>query len=139
MKRTLTTLFLALAIGLAPFGPSARARTHADEAADAGKVKNELIKRLNKKETRVKIKLRNGSEVNGRITQTSDNSFTIANEKTGSHTEIAYDDVLNVEGRGMSKKKKIVIASAIGVGILVTVVVIAIRNFDPFENGITIR
>jgi hypothetical protein len=39
----------------------------------------------------------------------------------------------------MSKTKKIVIATGIAVGVLVIVAVIAIRNFDPFKNGVVIR
>ena len=63
----------------------------------------------------MKVKLRNGSQVKGRITQTSDTGFTLADEKTGSRTDLAYADVLDVEGRGMSKTKKIAIGVGIGV------------------------
>ena len=132
MKRILTSLFLAMAIVLSPFGPAARAQ-QLDQTA---KVKAEVVRRLTKKEEHVKIKLRNGSELKGRITQTTENGFTLSQDKTHASTEIAYADVLKVEGRGMSKKKKILIASAIGLGILVILVVIEVRNFDPFKGGL---
>ena len=45
-------------------------------------------------------------KVKGRITQTSDTGFTLTDEKTGSRTDLAYADVLNVEGRGMSKDEE---------------------------------
>ena len=114
MKRTLTILFLALAIVCSPFGPVARAQSGLNTET---KAKAEVLKRLNKKETRVKVKLRNGSEMKGRITQSSENSFTLTNEKTGNGSDIAYADVLNVEGRGMSKKKKMFIAIGAGAAI----------------------
>jgi sRNA-binding regulator protein Hfq len=107
MKRTLTTLFLAHAIVLSTLGPAARAQSSLNAET---KARAEVVNRLNKKETRVKVKLRNGSELKGRITQSSDNSFTLTDEKTGSRSDIAYTDVVNVEGRGMSKKKKMFIA-----------------------------
>ncbi len=110
MKRTLTTLLLAYALILSTPGPAARAQLNAET-----KAKTEVVNRLNKKETRVKVKLRNGSEVKGRITRSSDNSFTLTDEKTGSRSDIAYGDVVNVEGRGMSKKKKTFIAVGAGV------------------------
>ena len=114
MKRTLTTLFLAMAIAVCPLGPTARAQQQLDQTA---KVKAEVVNRLNKKEEHVKVKLRNGTEVKGYITQTSDNGFTLSNEKTKTSTDIAYADVQHVEGRGMSKTKKIAIAVGIGAAI----------------------
>ena len=126
MKRTLTTLFLAMAIALGPFGPAARAQQQLDQTA---KVKAEVVDRLNKKEEHVKIRLRNGTEVKGYITQTSDNSFTLSNEKTKTGTDIAYADVQHVEGRGMSKTKKIAIGVGIGVGIFAALVAYALTHF----------
>lgn len=114
MKRTLTTLFLAMAIAVCPLGPTARAQQQVDQTA---KVKAEVVNRLNKKEEHVKVRLRNGTEVRGYITQTSDNGFTLSNEKTKTGTEIAYADVQHIEGRGMSKTKKIAIAAGIGAAI----------------------
>ena len=114
MKRTLTTLFLAMVIAVCPLGPTARAQQQLDQTA---KVKAEVVKRLNKKEEHVKVRLRNGTEVRGYITQTSDSGFTLFIEKTKTATDIAYADVQHVEGRGMSKTKKIAIAVGIGAAI----------------------
>ena len=114
MKRTLTTLFLAHALVLSTLGPGARAQSSLNAET---KAKAEVVNRLNKKETRVKVKLRNGSEVKGRLTQSSENSFTLTDEKTGNRSDIAYADVMNVEGRGMSKKKKMFIAIGAGAAV----------------------
>ena len=113
MKRIPTILFLALTIVLAPFGPAVRGQQQSAHRSET--TKTEVERRLSKKEERVKVKLRNGSQVKGRITQTSDNGFTLADEKTGSRSDLAYADVLEVEGRGMSKTKKIAIGVGIGV------------------------
>lgn len=106
-----TTFFLILCL-LLTFTPSARGQQLANEAAEVTKVKAEANRRLDKNENRVKIKLRNGSEVKGRITQTAENSFTLTDEKTGTRSDISYTDVQQLSGRGWSKKTKI----AIGVG-----------------------
>ena len=111
MKRIPTTLFLAMAIAMCPLGSTAHAQQQFDQTA---KVKAEVVKRFNKKEEHVKVRLRNGTEVRGYITQTTDDGFTLSNEKTKTRTDIAYADVQNVEGRGMSKTKKIAIAVGIG-------------------------
>ena len=126
MKRTLTTLFLAYAIVLSTLGPAARAQSNLNAET---KAKAEVVDRLNKKETRVKVKLRNGSEVKGRITQSSDNSFTLTDEKTANRTDIAYADVVNVEGRGMSKKKKTFIAIGAGAAVFAALVAYALTHF----------
>jgi sRNA-binding regulator protein Hfq len=126
MNRTPTTLFLAYAIVLSSFGPATRAQSTLNTGT---KAKTEVVSRLNKKETRVKVKLRNGSEVKGRITQTGENGFTLTDEKTGSHSDIVYADVLNVEGRGMSKKKKALIAVGIGAAAFAALVAYALTHF----------
>ncbi|HYV13409.1 MAG TPA: hypothetical protein VE980_21070 [Pyrinomonadaceae bacterium] len=126
MKRTLTTLFVAYAVVLSTLGPAARAQSSLNTET---KAKAEVVDRLNKKETRVKVKLRNGSEVKGRITQSSDNSFTLTDEKTGSRSDIAYADVVNVEGRGMSKKKKTFIAIGAGAAVFAALVAYALTHF----------
>ena len=125
MKRTLTTLFLAHALVLSALGPGMRAQSNLNAET---KAKTEVVDRLNKKETRVKVKLRNGSEMKGRITQSGDNSFTLTDEKTGSKSDIAYADVVNIEVRGMSKKKKMFIAIGAGAAVLVAVTAYALTH-----------
>jgi sRNA-binding regulator protein Hfq len=105
-----TTFFLILCL-LLTFTPLARGQQSPNEA-ETTKVKAEAKRRLDKNENRVKIKLRNGSELKGRITQTAENSFTITDEKTGARSDISYTDVQKLSGRGWSKTAKI----AIGVG-----------------------
>ena len=126
MKRTLTTLFLAHAIVLSTLGPAARAQSGLNAET---KAKTEVVNRLNKHETRVKVKLRNGSEVKGRLTQSSENSFTLTDEKTGNRSDIAYADVVNVEGRGMSKKKKTFIAIGAGAAVFAAMFAYAFTHF----------
>jgi len=127
MTRRLLTLSLAFAIVLTPLGPAVHARKKLDQTPD--KVKTEVETRLRKKEEHVKVKLRSGSEVKGRITQSSENGFTVVEEKSGSSTQIAYAEVLNVEGRGMSKTKKTLIGVGIGVGVFAALVAYALTHF----------
>jgi len=108
------------------FAPVARAQQQLDQTA---KVKAEVVDRLNKKEEHVKVRLRNGTEVKGYITQTSDNGFTLSNEKTKTGTEIAYADVQHVEGRGMSKTKKIAIGVGIGAAVFAAMIAYAFTHF----------
>ena len=127
MTRRLVSLSLAFAIVLTLCGPAVHAKKKGDQTPD--KVKTEVETRLRKKEEHVKVKLRSGSEVKGRITQSSENGFTVVEEKSGSSTQIAYADVSNVEGRGMSKTKKTLIGVGIGVGVFAALVAYALTHF----------
>ena len=127
MTRRLLTLSLAFAIVLTPLGPAVHARKKPDQTPD--RVKTEVESRLRKKEEHVKVKLRSGSEVKGRITQSSENGFTVIEDKSGNTTQIAYADVSNVEGRGMSKTKKTLIGVGIGVGVFAALVAYALTHF----------
>jgi len=127
MAKRLLTLSLAFAIVLTPFGPAVQGRKKPDQTPD--KVKAEVESRINKKEEHVKVKLRSGSEVKGRITQSCENGFTVIEDKSGNSTQIAYADVSNVEGRGMSKTKKTLIGVSIGAGIFIALVAYAVTHF----------
>jgi sRNA-binding regulator protein Hfq len=127
MTRRLLTLSLAFAIVLTPLGPAVHGKKKPDQTPD--KVKIEVETRLRKKEEHVKIRLRSGSQVRGRITQTSDNGFTLIEDKSGTRTEIAYADVSNLEGRGMSKTKKTLIGVGIATGVFIALVAYALTHF----------
>ena len=126
MKKRLLIISLAFAIVLAPFGPAVHGKKKSDQTPD--KVKAEVESRLNKKEEHVKVKMRDGSQKKGRITQTSENGFTVIDDKTGSRAEIAYADVSNVEGRGMSKTKKTLIGVGIGAVAFMALVAYALTH-----------
>ena len=125
MNRTRLSLFLAFAIAFSSIGTVARGQP-SDQAA---RVKADIASRLSKNEEHVKIKLRNGTELKGRIVQTSDTGFTLVADDSGSRSEIAYADVRDVEGRGVSKKKKGFLVAAIVVGAAITALAIALANF----------
>ena len=136
MNRILIVLPLVLLLVLTPIGPAAHAQQSSAPAPDE-KVKADVVKRVNNKKDRVKVRLLNGSEVKGRITGTSENGFTVTDEKTGGRTDVTYTDVLKLQGRGMSSTKKIALFGGIGVAAaFIIVVAVAIKTFDPFENGL---
>jgi small nuclear ribonucleoprotein (snRNP)-like protein len=100
------------------------------------KIKSEVSKRLTNHKERVKLKLQSGEELKGRLKRASDNSFVLANEKSGAETEIEYAQVKSVYGRGLGTGTKVAIIAG---AVVLTVAIIAaysITHFDPFENGI---
>jgi small nuclear ribonucleoprotein (snRNP)-like protein len=136
MKSRLSIAGVALMLVLAPLMRVAQAQPQQGTAS----VKAAVEKRLATKKTKVKIKLRTGEEVKGKLDQSDDNGFTLTQDKTNKQVQISYADVEKVSGRGgLSTAAKIGIVAAIAVGVLAIVVIVALRNFDPFSGGITVR
>ena len=129
------SLTLAFLLILMPLARAAQAQAKSGAVDQTAKVKSEVAKRVDNKKTRVKIKLRNGDELKGRIDQAADNTFTITQDKTGKKIELVYSDVAEVKGRGMSTLTKVGIVAGVAVVVLAVAVVVALKNFDPFSNG----
>ena len=153
MKRKLWVLFLGFVLFFVQLGQMARAgQAQAAEqsklATQSGqtgqteqtaKIKAEIGKRVAGDKTRVKLKLRSGAEMKGRLNQAGNDDFTFTDEKGGQQMTVAYADVERVKGRGLSSAAKFGIIAGIVAAVAVVVVVVAGRNFDPFKNGIPLR
>lgn len=138
MQDKLKVLFLALMLILVPLARAIPTQAQSKDADQAAKVKSEIAKRVANNKTKVKIKLRNGEELKGRIEQAGDTSFTISEDKTAKQTQVAYSDVAGVKGRGMSTAMKIGIVVVVAVVVVAVVGVIAVKNADYFSGGIRV-
>jgi hypothetical protein len=141
MKRKLVILGLAFTLLVMPVTRlTVQAQSGVADAQSSTKVKAEVAKRVASKKTRVKVKLRSGQQLKGQIDHSDESGFTITEHKTKKQVQVAYGDVEKVSGRGgLSTAAKVGIISAIAVGVLAIVVIVAVRNFDPFSGGITVR
>ena len=147
MKRKLWTLFLGFALCFVPLGPQVWAgqtkQAKTDEqsklAEQTAKIKTEISKRVAGHKTKVKLKLRSGAEMKGRLNQAGNDDFIFTNEKGGQQVTITYADVERVKGRGLSTGAKIGIIAAVAVTAVVIAGVLSFRNFDPFRGGLILR
>jgi len=87
--------------------------------AQSAKVKNEVRKLGSGERARVKVTLRDKTEVKGYISQIGTDSFQVTDKKSGRSTPIAYQEVDKVRKRGLSTGAKIAILAGTGVGIVV--------------------
>ncbi len=99
-------------------------------------IKTDIARRLRSEKTNVTVRLRNGSELKGRITQAAENMFTLREKSTGTHRDLSYADVTKVKGRGLSKGAKFGILTGIVTGAVIIGALISLKNFDPFKNGV---
>jgi hypothetical protein len=85
----------------------------------SAKFKSEVQKRGTGEQARVKITLRDQTEVKGYISQIGAESFQVTDNKSGRTTTIAYQEVRKLRKPGLSTGAKIAIAAGVGVGIAV--------------------
>ncbi|HYV10177.1 MAG TPA: hypothetical protein VE980_04645 [Pyrinomonadaceae bacterium] len=115
--------------------PVRRAALGQQRLADpVAKIKTDISRRLRDAKTNVTVRLRDGSELKGRITQAAENMFTL--KQKNSQRDISYADVTKVKGNGLSKGAKFGILTGFIAGAVIIGALISLKNFDPFENGV---
>jgi hypothetical protein len=112
-----------LVISLFIFNSVAFAAQITDGKSHIVKVKDQVQKRGIGEKSQVKANLANGTEVKGYVSKIEETSFDVT-EKTGHTVTIAYADVQNIRGPGLSKGAKIGIGVGIAVGGLAIIVAI---------------
>jgi len=128
-------VLLMLAVILSPGPKTALAQ---QQLTDPGvvRIKNDIARRVRDAKTTVTVRLRNGSELKGRITQAAENMFTLKEKNTGTQRDVSYADVTKVKGRGLSKGAKFGILTGIIAGAVIIGALISLKHFDPFKNGV---
>jgi hypothetical protein len=91
----------------------------------------QVLRKAQEKDKAVKVilnkKIDNQSTLTGKVSEISDTGFTMTDQQTGKPMNLAYEDVRQVNQKGMSKGSKIAIGIAVGaaafilVGVLVCV------------------
>ena len=136
MNRILGSFVISLVLILVPIGPLVHGQGASNYESQTAKVKAEIGKRARNEKSLVTVRLRNGSELRGRITQTSENMFTLREDKARGQRDINYSEVMNIKGQGLSRGAKFGILTAIVTGAVVIGALISLKKFDPFENGV---
>ncbi|HXG68693.1 MAG TPA: hypothetical protein VNO70_26590 [Blastocatellia bacterium] len=125
MLKKIASILLAITVCAALSLQSVAAGTKAKEEVElAQKVRAGIAKLGVGENARVEVKLRDKTKLTGYVTEAGEDSFILADPKTGSVTTVAYPDVTQVKGHNLSTRTKVVIgvAIAVGVGILLYLV-----------------
>jgi hypothetical protein len=130
MKRSVAYL-LVLVMGFplsmwsqSPVANPPEAQKQLLEGEPAAKAKGEVQKRGAGEGSRVRITLRNQSEVKGYISQIDAETFQVTDRKSGRVTTVAYQDVTRVRGGGMSSGAKIALVTVIGAAAVAILVIL---------------
>ena len=119
-RKLVTLLLVAFVMNLAGVRLAYANSKEEKEARFAEKIKANVIKLGTGESTRVKVKLRDKTKLEGYISDAGADTFTVTNRKTGVATTVAYPQVKSVQGNNLSTGAKI----AIGVGIAATIIFI---------------
>lgn len=101
------------------------------EAEQAAKVRQGILKIGTGERTLVKLKLRDGTRLEGFVAAADEASFTVVNAKTGAAAVVAYPQVGQVKGNNLSTGAKVAIG--VGIAVLVIAVLYAVADKD-FTN-----
>jgi small nuclear ribonucleoprotein (snRNP)-like protein len=93
----------------------------------AAKIKSKITKSGVGEKSKVKVELKNQTKLEGYVSAIEDDSFTVTDKKTGTSTEIKYDQVKKVSSKGLSTAAKIGIAVGIAVSVTILLTLLNIR------------
>ncbi len=92
--------------------------------SSVAKIKAKVEKRRTAKNTYIKVTMLDGKKLNGDVTQAGEDSFTLRDSKTKQSTSIAYRDVAQVKGKGLSTTGIIAIAGLAAAAAVVLIIVL---------------
>ena len=116
LRNAFATLLSGILV-LTGFGfQSAYAQT-GKEIQTAEKTRVGILKLGIGKDARVEVRLRDNSKLKGYVSAVGEDSFTIADRKTGASSTVAYSDVKQVKGNNDSSRTKVIIGAAVAIGI----------------------
>jgi len=122
-KKMLWLVVLGVLVQLASImAVSANTLEENKQARRAEKVKAGIAKLGVGEAARVKVKLQDGTKLNGYVSEVGNESFIVVNAKTGEAVTVAYPQVKQVQGNNLSTGAKI----AIGVAIIAAILTIGV-------------
>lgn len=85
----------------------------------------QVLRKAQEKDKAVKVilkkKIDNQEKFSGKVSDISDTGFVVTDQKAGKIQKLAYEDVRQVNQKGMSKGSKIAIGIAVGAATSITV------------------
>ena len=121
-KKLLSLVLAGFLLSVAGVRPAHADSKKEKETRFAEKVKAGIIKLGTGTDARIEVKLRDNTKLKGYIVEAGDESFVIADEKTGTTSRVTYSQVKRVKGNNLSKAVEI----AIGVGVILLPILIVV-------------
>jgi hypothetical protein len=125
MEKRIISLTLSILLAHLIYLPTLAANPKSSkEERQVEKLKAGILRLGTGPEARIKVKLRDNTELSGYISEVREDSFVVVDAKTGQPTSVAYPQVAQAKGNNLSKGQKIGLAIAIGVFAVLFVVIV---------------
>ena len=121
-RKALSLVLVGFLFGVAGLRLAYAGAKEEKETRFAEKVKEGISKLGTGVEARVEVKLRNKTKLKGYVSEASEDSFVIVDEKTGTTSTVSYAQVKQVKGKNLSTAAEI----ALGVGVILLPIVIVV-------------
>jgi hypothetical protein len=129
LKRIISFIVIVLLLNLISYS-TVRANDLKKDAKFAEKVKTSIAKLGTGREAKITVKLKDGSQIKGHVSEINDDNFSITSQENSSVTKIPYTKVRQVKGKNQLNGN--MIKAAIGIGFL-AVLLVAFATID-FEG-----
>jgi len=130
-KRNLSLLLISSLVFSLALAPTAFAKPRAEKEAEfTAKVKTGIAKLGVGRDARVEVKLRDKTKLKGYITETTAETFSVTDLKTGEATVVAYPNVAQVKGNNLSTGAIIAISVGAAVGVTLLVIWLLVAASD---------
>ena len=97
----------------------------------AEKVKTGIAKLKTGEQAKVKLKLKDGTKLEGYITESNENGFVVMNTKTNKAVSVDYSQVKQVKGNNLNEG----VVLLIGIGALIALVAIMLAIYNAQGGG----
>jgi len=121
-KKVLCLVLVGFVLSVAGVRTAYAGSKEEKETRLAEKVKEGISKLGTGPAAHIEVKLRDKTKLKGYVSEAGEDSFVIADEKTGAVSSVPYSQVQQVKGNNLSKAAKI----AIGVGVILLPIAIAL-------------
>ena len=121
MKRLLAIAVACLLMGTASTRTFAASSNAEKELRFSNKVKAAVAKLGTGPESRVEIKLRDKTRLNGYVSEIGETEFVVTDLKTNASNSVSYTDVKQIKGNNLSTGARIGIGVGIGIAFLLLV------------------
>lgn len=126
MNKILSLMLAMLLLQMVCFVPATIARPQTDKDAQRiARIKENVARRGTGERARVRVTLLDGRKISGYISEVRENAFVLIDQQTNASTTLAYTDVSQVKGRGLSVLAKVGIVAAVAATIGIVVAIVA--------------
>ena len=130
IKKCLSVAFIGLLLFSTNLQSISAQTNTGNNTVTTDKIKANVTKRGTGEKARVNVKMLNGTKMKGFISQAGEDSFTLTDSKTKQTSTLAYSDVAQVKGTGLSTGAKILIGVGVGAAVTAVVLTVVARNLD---------